>query len=164
MDEDYDYDFSTYNSTSDSSFITNQQTDSLDQDDDNIQISHSQSPAPSSNEITDTTEILSGSNYATLGIMVPTVEELIYRFSNIDSEIDIINEVKETILSNLTSRWSLPHDYGMFASLLDPRFKDLSFCSNAQKRRMIEELKIKFNELSGHENQHDESPEQTELD
>ncbi|CAG8722449.1 6851_t:CDS:2, partial [Gigaspora rosea] len=76
------------------------------------------------------TEILSGSNYATLGIMVPTVEELIYRFSNIDSEIDIINEVKETILSNLTSRWSLPHDYGMFASLLDPRFKDLSFCSN----------------------------------
>ncbi|CAG8638715.1 15420_t:CDS:2, partial [Gigaspora rosea] len=34
----------------------------------------------------------------------------------------------------------------------------------AQKRRMIEELKIKFNELSGHENQHDESPEQTELD
>ncbi|CAG8779304.1 7693_t:CDS:2, partial [Cetraspora pellucida] len=110
------------------------------------------------------TEILSGSNYATLGIMVPTVEELIYRFSNIDSEIDIINEVKETILSNLTSRWSLPHDYGMFASLLDPRFKDLSFCSNAQKRRMIEELKIKFNELSKHENQHDESPEQTELD
>ncbi|CAG8573422.1 2194_t:CDS:2, partial [Dentiscutata heterogama] len=51
--EDYDYDFSTYNSTSDSSFITNQQIDSLDQDDDNISISHSQSLAPSFNKIND---------------------------------------------------------------------------------------------------------------
>ncbi|CAG8609203.1 14432_t:CDS:1 [Dentiscutata heterogama] len=76
------------------------------------------------------TEILSGSNYATLSIMVPTIEELVYRLNNTNSYFDIISEVKEEILSNLSSRWSLPHDYGMYASLLDPRFKNLSFCSN----------------------------------
>lgn len=76
------------------------------------------------------TEILSGSNYATLSIIVPTIEELIYRLNNTTSELDIINNVKNTILSNLTSRWSSPHEYGMYASLLDPRFKDLFFCTD----------------------------------
>lgn len=50
------------------------------------------------------TEILSGSNYATLSIMVPTIEELIYRLNNSNSNFDIVNEVKEEILSNLTNR------------------------------------------------------------
>ncbi|CAG8841213.1 18793_t:CDS:2, partial [Gigaspora margarita] len=94
------------------------------------------------------TEILSGSNYATLSIMVPTIEELIYRLNHSNSNFDIVNEVKEEILSNLTSRWSLPHDYGMYASLLDPRFKNLSFCSYTLKQRTIEGLRNQFNELS----------------
>ncbi|CAG8576972.1 11740_t:CDS:2 [Dentiscutata heterogama] len=139
------------------------------------------------------TEILSRSNYATLSIMVPIIEELVHRLNNTDSDFNIINEVKEEILSNLSSRWSLPHDYGMYASLLDPRFKNLSFCSNTLKQRTIEGLRNQFNELksisqaetntslpreeavkkknsamksffSSVQQQHDEFVEQTEID
>ncbi|CAG8850988.1 10798_t:CDS:2, partial [Gigaspora margarita] len=76
------------------------------------------------------TKILSGSNYTILSIMVPTIEELVYQLNNTNTNFDLVHEVKEEILSNLLSRWSLPHDYRMYASLLDPRFKKLSFCSN----------------------------------
>ncbi|CAG8817524.1 3915_t:CDS:2, partial [Gigaspora margarita] len=76
------------------------------------------------------TEILSGSNYTTLSIMVPTIKELVYRLNNTNTDFDLVNEVKKEILSNLSSRWSLLHDYEMYASLLDPQFKNLSFCSN----------------------------------
>ncbi|KAF0430079.1 zinc finger BED domain-containing protein 1 [Gigaspora margarita] len=75
------------------------------------------------------TEIFSGSNYATLCIMVPTIEELINHLNNINSESCVINEVRDTILDNLSSRWSPSPKYGLFASFLDPRFKNLSFCS-----------------------------------
>ncbi|CAG8805809.1 20231_t:CDS:2, partial [Cetraspora pellucida] len=75
-------------------------------------------------------EFLSGSNYTTLSIMVPTIEELINHLNNMNNEFDIINEVKNTILNNLISHWSSPSKYKLYAFLLDPRFKRLSFCSN----------------------------------
>ncbi|CAG8576991.1 11741_t:CDS:2 [Dentiscutata heterogama] len=87
------------------------------------------------------TEILSRSNYTTLSIIVPTIEKLVYRLNNTDSDFDIINKVKEEILSNLSSQWSLLHDYGMYVSLLDPRFKNLSFCSN-QYDEFVEQTEI----------------------
>ncbi|KAF0548148.1 zinc finger bed domain-containing protein 1-like [Gigaspora margarita] len=75
------------------------------------------------------TEILPGFNYATLCIIVPTIEKLVNCFNNINSESSIINEVKDTILDNLSSRWSPSPKYGLFAFFLDLRFKNLSFCS-----------------------------------
>ncbi|CAG8741000.1 21895_t:CDS:2 [Gigaspora margarita] len=50
------------------------------------------------------TKILSGSTYTTLSIMVPTVKELVQHLNNTISELDIINEVKDVILSNLSCR------------------------------------------------------------
>ncbi|CAG8772452.1 21871_t:CDS:2, partial [Gigaspora margarita] len=47
-------------------------------------------------------EILSGSTYATLSIMFPTIEELIYCLDNIFSKLDIISDIKDTILSDLS--------------------------------------------------------------
>ncbi|CAG8837387.1 19719_t:CDS:1, partial [Cetraspora pellucida] len=38
------------------------------------------------------TEILSRSNYATLSIMVPTIEELVYRLNNTNSDFSIVNK------------------------------------------------------------------------
>ncbi|CAG8847398.1 31122_t:CDS:2, partial [Gigaspora margarita] len=38
------------------------------------------------------TEILSRSNYATLSIMVPTIEELVYRLNNTNTDFDLVNE------------------------------------------------------------------------
>ncbi|CAG8479583.1 23671_t:CDS:2 [Gigaspora rosea] len=83
-----------------------------------------------------TTKILSGSTYAALSIMVHTIEELIYHLDNTISKLDIISDVKDTILSNLSNlsrRWSSSHKYGMYASLLDPRFKNLSFSSSIKE-------------------------------
>jgi hypothetical protein len=76
------------------------------------------------------TEIISGSNYATLSIIVPTIEELINRLNNMSSEYDIILNVKNTIRDNIIRRWLSPHKYGLYASFLDPRFKNLTFCSS----------------------------------
>ncbi|CAG8738564.1 14339_t:CDS:2, partial [Gigaspora rosea] len=41
----------------------------------------------------------------------------------------------------------LQHLTAMYASLLDPQFKNLSFCSNTLKQRIIEELRNQFDEL-----------------
>ncbi|RIB04628.1 hypothetical protein C2G38_2221907 [Gigaspora rosea] len=57
------------------------------------------------------------------------------RDNNTISKLDIISDVKDTILSNLSNlsrRWSSSHKYGMYASLLDPRFKNLSFSSSVK--------------------------------
>ncbi|CAG8840639.1 36094_t:CDS:2, partial [Gigaspora margarita] len=100
-----------------------------------------------------TTEILFRSTYTTLSIMVPTIRELIYHLENTISKLDIISDVKDTILSDLSRRWSSPHKYGMYASLLDPRFKNLSFSSSKLKEETIKELQEQFNELNGQTNQ-----------
>ncbi|CAG8753611.1 19058_t:CDS:2 [Cetraspora pellucida] len=99
------------------------------------------------------TKILSGSNYAILCIIVPTIEELINCLNQTNSESDIINEVKDIILDNLSSRWSLLYEYGLYASFLDPKFKNLSFHSSSLQRQTIEKLKDQFNKLNRQINQ-----------
>ncbi|RIB05988.1 hypothetical protein C2G38_2047147 [Gigaspora rosea] len=136
MDDDYDYKFSTY-STSSSTPNTSQWTRTLDQND-NVSVSFSQlPPLPLTNETSNNnnnakrvklsdkpefkvvqalvellhpfdkaTKILSGSNYAILNIMVPTIKELVYQLNNTNTDFDLVNEtLKQRIIEELRNQF-----------------------------------------------------------
>ena len=76
------------------------------------------------------TKLLGGENYTTLAITMPIIKEVIQHFTNIKSSNITITNVKNAILSDLVIRWNIPNDFGIIASFLDPRFKNLTFCSS----------------------------------
>ena len=76
------------------------------------------------------TKLLGGENYTTLAITIPIIEEVIQHFKNIKSSNMTINNMRNVILNDLISRWSIPNNFGTIASFLDPRFKKLTFCSS----------------------------------
>ena len=77
------------------------------------------------------TEILGGSKYSTLSIMVPAVKELENRLNAYEPKNTTIDQVKSTILNNLRQRWDLSLNLGLYGSFFDLRFKKLSFIYNS---------------------------------
>ena len=80
------------------------------------------------------TRLLGGENYTTLALTAPIIDEVIRNFKNIKSKNTIITNITisnicNTILDDLETRWNIPNNYGVIASFLDPRFKNLNFCS-----------------------------------
>jgi hypothetical protein len=80
------------------------------------------------------TRLLGGENYTTLALTAPIIDEVIRNFKNIKSKNTIITNITisnicNTILDDLETRWNIPNNYGVIASFLDPRFKNLTFCS-----------------------------------
>ena len=94
------------------------------------------------------TEFLSGSKYPTLGFMTPMLEELARRLKNFTGLNDEVILVRDTILENLIERWEDPSEIGMCCSFLDPRFKQLNFCTRDLRRTTIQLMRRKFDELN----------------
>ena len=72
--------------------------------------------------------------YTTLALTAPIIDEVIRNLKNIKSNNTIITNITisnicNTILDDLEKRWSIPNNYEITASFLDPRFKNLTFCS-----------------------------------
>ena len=75
------------------------------------------------------TKLLGGENYTTLAITIPIIEEVIQHFKNVQLSNVTITNIRNAILNDLTSRWNVYNNIGIIASFLDPRFKNLTFCS-----------------------------------
>jgi len=80
------------------------------------------------------TRLFGGEYYTTLALTAPIIDEVIRNFKNIKSKNTIITNVTisnicNTILDDLETRWNIPNNYGITASFLDPRFKNLTSCS-----------------------------------
>jgi len=75
------------------------------------------------------TKLLGGENYTTLAITIPIIEEVIQHFKNVQLSNVTITNIRNAILNDLTSRWNVYNNTGIIASFLDPRFKNLTFCS-----------------------------------
>ncbi|CAG8748420.1 4516_t:CDS:1, partial [Ambispora leptoticha] len=93
------------------------------------------------------TQFLSGSKYPTLGFMTPMLEELTRRLRQFTGQIYKAILVKDTILNNLVERWGDPSEIGLCCSFLDPRFKNLNFCTSDLRRTTIQIMRHQFNEL-----------------
>ncbi|CAG8747869.1 102_t:CDS:2, partial [Gigaspora rosea] len=93
------------------------------------------------------TQFLSGSKYPTLGFMTPMLEELARQLKHFTGQNDEVIFVKDTILDNLIERWEDPSEIGMCCSFLDPRFKQLNFCTSDLHRTTIQTKRRQFNEL-----------------
>ncbi|CAG8786659.1 8717_t:CDS:2, partial [Gigaspora rosea] len=87
------------------------------------------------------TEFLSGSKYPTLGFMTPMLEELAHRLKYFTGQNDEAIFVKDTILDNLIERWGDPSEVGLCCSFLDPRFKQLNFCTSDLRRTTIQVMR-----------------------
>src|SRR6185436_15954015 len=80
------------------------------------------------------TRLLGGENYTTLVLTAPIIDEVIRNFKNIKLKNTIIinitiSNICNTILDDLEIRWNIPNNYEVIALFLDPRFKNLNFCS-----------------------------------
>lgn len=60
---------------------------------------------------------------------------------------DLILNVKNALYKSITHYWDIPEDYGLIATLLDPRCKFLSFVSSEICNNIHSKLRLIYNEL-----------------
>ena len=53
---------------------------------------------------------------------------------NYDNISEVLKNVKKNIYMGLKHYWAMPDEFGIMAALLDPRYKDLSFISDDEKK------------------------------
>src|ERR1700722_9257351 len=69
---------------------------------------------------------------------------------------NLILKVKSALYESITHYWNIPEDYGLIATLLDPRCKSLSFVSpelhngiHSKLRSIYNEMKLEYSEQEG---------------
>lgn len=94
-----------------------------------------------------------------------TEEILTNQQTNQQTEIDynnipeVLKNVKKNIYLSLKHYWSMPDEFGIIASLLDPRYKDLNFISDEDiKVRIHSSLQIQYDQLKREMQQQTSTP------
>ncbi|CAG8827523.1 16393_t:CDS:2, partial [Gigaspora margarita] len=103
------------------------------------------------------TQFLSGSKYLTLGFMTPMLEELAYWLKYFTGYNEEAIFVRDTILDNLIEQWEDPSEIGMYCSFLDPRFKQLNFCTRDLCHLTIQIMRHQFDELNSTQTTNDDT-------
>ncbi|KAF0474831.1 zinc finger bed domain-containing protein 1-like [Gigaspora margarita] len=103
------------------------------------------------------TQFLSGSKYPTLGFMTPMLEELARRLKYFTGHNEEAIFVRDTILDNLIERWGDPSEIGMCCSFLDPRFKQLNFCTRDLYHSTIQIMRRQFDKLNSTQTTNDDT-------
>ena len=62
--------------------------------------------------------------------------------ANYDNISEVLETVKKNICMGLKYYWAMPDDFGIMASLLDPRYKDLNFISDGETKTRIHSVKF----------------------
>jgi zinc finger BED domain-containing protein 1 (E3 SUMO-protein ligase ZBED1) len=95
------------------------------------------------------TRMLSGSKYTTLSLVYPTIAILKENLEKTAPDHHLTISLKARLSSSLASRWKSPGTLGLWASLLDPRFKLLQFVTNEDRQEAVETLRREFDALDG---------------
>ncbi|CAG8492855.1 2695_t:CDS:2, partial [Gigaspora rosea] len=93
-------------------------------------------------------QFLSESKYPILGFMTPMLEELARQLKYFTGHNEEAIFVRDTILNNLIEWLGDPSEIGMCCSFLDPRFKQLNFCTRDLRRSTIQIMRHQFDELN----------------
>lgn len=108
-----------------------------------------------------TTKLIGGSQYPTLGMMLPTILLLLshlYRMNELLSST-LILDVYQSIENSISNRWETPLIEAYIASYLDPHFQNMSFTYKEKKERVQNKIS-KIIEVDTNIN----IPVQTEMD
>lgn len=86
----------------------------------------------------DATKILSGSNYPTLNIVNPIINNLNKKLREFQEKIDDleIGKVIYVMLEQINYRWRDPGMTALVATFLDPRFRDLNFLNLVERKEV----------------------------
>ncbi|CAG8758041.1 18404_t:CDS:2, partial [Gigaspora rosea] len=93
----------------------------------------------------------------TLGFMTPMLEELTLRLKYFTGQNEEVISVSNMILDNLIERWGDLSEIGMCCSLLDPRFKQLNFCTRDLRCSTIQLMRHQFDELNSTQTNNNDS-------
>ncbi len=118
------------------------------------------------------TRDFSGSTYVTLSQIIPIITNLTNSLESFNEDCDdrtiisdseeistnqqidynniteVLENVKKNIYIGLKHYWAIPDDFGIMATLLDPRYKNLDFISdNNIKKRIHSTLKAQYDQL-----------------
>ena len=78
---------------------------------------------------------------------------------NYDNVSEVLKNVKKNIYMGLKRYWSMPDEFGIMATLLDPRYKDLNFISDEEtKVKIHSSLQIQYDQLKREMQQQSSSP------
>jgi hypothetical protein len=126
------------------------------------------------------TRDFSGNTYVTLSQMFPIITNLTNSLEPFDNDLheevyddktvgsdsdenqqinynnitEVLNNIKKNIYMGLKHYWAMPNEFGIMATLLDPRYKDLSFISDDNiKRRIHSTLQTQYDQLKWEINQ-----------
>jgi len=82
------------------------------------------------------------------------VEDILADHINYNDITKILKNVKKNIYLGLKHYWKVPNEFGIMASLLDPRYKNLSFISdNDIKQKIHSTLQAQYDQLKWEMNQ-----------
>jgi hypothetical protein len=78
---------------------------------------------------------------------------------NYNNISEVLKNVKKNIYMGLKHYWSMPDEFGIMATLLDPRYKDLNFISDEEtKVRIRSKLQIQYDQLKREMQQQSSTP------
>ncbi|CAG8752607.1 19549_t:CDS:2 [Gigaspora margarita] len=85
---------------------------------------------------TQTTKLIGGAQYPTLGMMLPTISLLLSHLHQMNESLSssIILDVCQKIEDSILNRWKEPSNEAYIASYLDPHFKKMSFTNKNKKK------------------------------
>ncbi|CAG8806201.1 22051_t:CDS:1, partial [Dentiscutata erythropus] len=91
---------------------------------------------------TQVTRYIGGSQYPTLGIMIPTLIKLSYHLREfyLTIALQTVKICCSKINQSILSRWFEPLSYSQIAAFLDPRFKQMNYVTASKKRETIAHL------------------------
>jgi len=76
----------------------------------------------------------SGRSYATISLVHPMVNAIISFLTEFKSTSNTITSVVNNILSDIQVRFGKPNQLELISTILDPRWKSLSFCSERAEK------------------------------
>lgn len=88
-------------------------------------------------------------------------EILINKITEVDynNVPEVLKNVKKNIYMGLKRYWSMPDEFGIMATLLDPRYKDLNFISDEEiKVKIHSNLQVQYDQLKREMQQQSSSP------
>ena len=97
------------------------------------------------------TTVFSADLYSSLSLVHPTIRSLIQNKLRIrEKDSNIMRDFKQVVADDLTSRFCNDEDLtsaAMFATALDPRFKDLDFLTEEERGSVLTALREKLEEI-----------------
>jgi hypothetical protein len=104
--------------------------------------------------IENATKLLSGDNYPTTTLIIPTIKHIILQIEKIKISSTISQKFKESLLKSLNDRFKkiFNKELLIISSFLNPIFKSLKFLQENEKNNILLKIKMLMKEFNNNNN------------